>query len=131
LTNEELNAALNLTRKIDRLQARLDDLRKTGGLRSPGMDTPVQGGTGPIGIGQIVAELAQEIEELKKQREIERVVIGRQFEKLPFEDMERKVANLRYVRCMAWKNIESAIGYSRAQVFRIHEKIKLILNETS
>jgi len=124
LTKEELNAALSLTRKIDRLQARLDDLRQTGGLKSPSSNTPVQGGTGTMGVGELVAELSQEIEELKKQREIERVVIGRYLQKLPLEDVEHKLMTLRYVDCYPFKAVGARIGYADRQMYRIHDKAK-------
>lgn len=130
MTTDELNAALTLTRKIDRLQARLNDLRQTGGLGSIGTDTPVQGGTGSIGAGQLAAELAQEIDSLKSQRAIEQEIIRRYISKLNLDEVERKVANLRYIRCLPWKEIEISIGYARAQTYRICDRVKLILNDT-
>ena len=121
LTEQELNAALNLSRQIERLQNKLDDLMETGGVGSPNISpTPVQGGPGMVSPGQIAAELAEEIQNLTHQWEIEREIIKRSIEKIPLDDIERKVALLRYVECRPWKIIESSVGYSKPHIMRIH-----------
>ena len=130
MTHDELCAALILTRKIDRLQASLDDLRESGGLRSPKMSERVQGGAS-VGVGQIAVEIAAEIEDLEQQRRIEQAVIGRHLEKCLLDDTERKVMRLRYVECLPWKIIKSAMGYEIAHVYRLHDKAKnMIVNDS-
>lgn len=116
----ELNSALVLSRKIDRLQARLDDLRQTGGVGGIGNNTPVQGGSG-VFVGQVVAELAQEIEELKSKLVIEKEIIRRELAKIQLEDVEYRVIELRYVDGWMFKHIQNRVGYSKSQTFRVHE----------
>lgn len=112
MTYEELEAAFKLSKKIDRLEHRLMDLQ-AGGIVSPSYGTVVKGGGKSVGVGQIAVELSQEIEELKHQREID---------KLELLTIEKTILTLRYVRCLSWKLVETATGYSRSRVFQIHER---------
>lgn len=125
MTRDELNAALILQRKIDRLQTRLDDLRQTGGVGGMGTNTPVQGGSG-VFVGQIAAEIAQEIAELQNKLVIEKEIIRRYIDKLELEDVERKLMILRYVECRPWKLVECGIGYSKRHTLLIHSKAQNI-----
>lgn len=120
MTNSELNAALSLSRKISRLQGRLDDLRQTGGVGGKGDNTPVMGGSGGVCVGQIAAELEQEIIELLKEFRIEQVVLQRALDNIDFESTERKLMRLRYVACWDWKSVEKAIGYSHSRTMHYH-----------
>ena len=45
---------------------------------------------------------------------------------------EREVITRRYLLCQSWEQIESAMGYSHTQIFRIHNKAleKMVLNGT-
>lgn len=128
MTSEELNAALVISKKIYRLQCKLDDLRATGGVGATGNSTPVQGGQG-ADPGQLALELSQEIASLKNQLIVEQTVIRRYIEKLPLSEEEQKLMRLRYVDCRQWKTIEVSLGYSRSRVFQLHsaivEKIRL------
>jgi len=119
VTNEELNAALVISKKIYRLQCKLDDLRATGGVGATGNSTPVQGGQG-ADPGQLAAELSQEIACLQRQLAVEQTIIGRYIEKLPLSELENKVMILRYVKCRDWKNIAFSIGYSQSRMFDFH-----------
>lgn len=121
MTYEELEAAFKLSKKIDRLEHRLMDLQ-AGGIGSPSYGTVVKGGGKSVGVGQIAVELSQEIEELKHQREIEQTIIQRYIDKLELATMEKTILILRYVRCLSWKLVETATGYSRSRVFQIHER---------
>lgn len=123
MDTNELNAALTLKRKIDRLEARLDDLRQTGGVGGTGSNTPVQGGTGMF-VGQIATELAQEIWGLQRQFEVEQVIIRRYIEKLDLSDVEQKLMVLRYVECKPWAVIQKCLGYAARQTYRIHDRAK-------
>lgn|GEM_PF-5161444 len=123
MTTDELNAALSLQRKIDRLQARLDDLRATGGIGGKGDNTPIQSSAG-VFAGQIAAELAQEIVELKGKLVIEKEIIRRYIEKLNLDGIECKLMILRYVECRPWKAVGMSMGYAERQIFRIHDGAK-------
>lgn len=120
MTHDELNAALTLQRKIDRLQARLDDLRQTGGVGGTGTNTPVQGGSG-VFVGQIIAELEVEIASLKQKLIIEKEIIRRYIEKLDLDVIECKLMVLRYVECRPWRLVGASMGYAERQTYRIHE----------
>lgn len=119
MTKKELEAALVLKRRLNRLSAALEDLRATGGLRS-GLSTAGtrSGKTGDA--GQIAAELEVEIAELRKQWELEREIIWRTLIKHDLNIDERNVLKLRYVECKPWNYICMAIGYAERQMFRIH-----------
>lgn len=131
MTHDELNAALSLQRKIDRLQARLDDLRQTGGVGGTGTNTPVQGGSG-VFAGQIASEKEDEIAELQKQLEIERVIIQRYLDKSDLQDDEKRFMAFRYVKCWKWEVVAIYIGYTKRHTLRLHEQIlkKLSLDVT-
>lgn len=129
MTNDELNAALTLQRKIDRLQARLDDLRQTGGVGGTSNNTPVQGGAW-VFAGQIAAELAQEIAELQEKLKIERVIICRELEKLDLEPIECKILVSRYAGCRKLDLVAISVGYAdrngkaTRQFYRIYERAR-------
>ena len=125
MTNDELNAALSIDRKIQRLQARLDDLRSTGGVGGKGDNTPVQG-SASVFAGQIAAELAQEIAELKGKLVIEKEIIRREINKMELSDVERKLMMLRYVECRPWHWTAASMGYSPRRVYQLHDEAKKI-----
>lgn len=129
MTHDELNAALDLQRKIARLQARLDGLRQTGGVGHPGGNTPVQGGAG-VFVGQQVIELAQEITELQEQLRDEQAIIRRCLQKLDLSDIERKIMILRFAECRLIDSVALSVGYTgrdgkaTRQFYRIYERAK-------
>lgn len=122
MTAKELNAALTLQRKIDRLQARLDDLRQTGGVGGTASNTPVQGGAG-VFVGQIIAECSEELAKLQEQLRDEQAIIRRFLQKVEFSDVERKLMMLRYVECRPWRLVEMSLGYSHSRTMYIHSDI--------
>ena len=124
MTYSELNAALDISRKIDRLEGQLSGL-EDGGIGSPTYGTSVQGGTGAVGIGQIASEVREEIDNLKQQLKIEQEIVRRFIEKQTLEDTERKLLLKRYVECYSWKWVSAHICYSRTHTFRLHESILL------
>lgn len=119
MTYDELNAALSLQRKIDRLQARLDDLRQSGGITHHSDNSPVMGGDS-VFAGQIASELEEQINALKKDLEEEKVIIRRYIDKLDLDDIERKLMILRYVDCWPWDSVKKGIGYSLSRTYHYH-----------
>lgn len=117
MTKEELQAALDIYDKIQRLRESLSNIEHSLG-KSP--EVRVQGGVG-VSAGQQAAEKAEEITELEKQLEIERVVIQRFIDKCSFSDVERKIMILRYVTCLPFKLIQKRIGYERTRTFDYHK----------
>lgn len=132
MTTEELNAALTLSHKIERLQASLDAIRATGGISGTSTNTPVQGGTG-VFTGQVAVEIEQEIAELRELLRIEQEIIRREIAKMELSNVERKLMLLRYVECRPWESIKDSIGYSRSQTFKLHTDVieKFGLDRTS
>lgn len=124
MTTEELNAALDISRKIKRMQAQLSDLRASGGVGGAGLSAPVMGGVS-ISPGQIVIEIEGEIAELQQRLAIEQEIIRRALAKIPLSDVEQKVMGLRYVECWGWRDISQRLGYSEAWIYKIHEKTKI------
>jgi hypothetical protein len=122
MTYQELCAALNLTRKIDRLRARRDEIRESYG-HAP--DVRVQGGRG-VSAAQTVSELSDEIDKLGKQRDLEAEIIRRYIGKLQLDELETKVLVMRYVECRPWHLVGAGTGYSERRVFQIHDAAKKI-----
>lgn len=120
VTHDELNAALALNRKLDRLRGRLEDLEATGGVRAAGSAAPVQGG-GSVTQAQVAAELSQEIGELARQLEIEQTIIRRALDKIPLDELERKLMVLRYVECWPWRAVAKRIGYEPSRTYDHHK----------
>ena len=130
MTISELNAALDIQRRINRLQASLDTLHETGGIGSAVSSEPVMGGVSRD-TGQIAVEISDELSELKRQLEIEQVVIRRRIEKIELSGTEQKLLLLRYVLCMPWKSVGMSMAYSRSVIFDMHKKIvRRILSES-
>ena len=124
MTISELNAALDLTRKIERLQERLGDLRQSLG-HAP--EVRVQSSVG-VSTAQIAAEIAEEIGELERKREIERVIIQRYIDKLNLDEARQKIMRLRYVGCRPHAQVAMSVGYSGGdglptrQYWRMHDE---------
>lgn len=120
MTKQELEAALALHRRLTRLENSLADIRATGGIKSSARNGTQTGGKKDM--GQVAAELAEEITELRKKYEIEQEIIRREMEKAPLETDERKVLLLRYVKCLKWAEIYQLLGYSKSRTLFYHAK---------
>lgn len=121
MTKEELNAALDLQRKIDRLEAQLKDLQETGGMGAvQNSNTPVMGGGGSVCPGQLAIENEQEIKELKSQQMIERAIIQRFIDKQELDEISYKLLNYRYVDCMKWDDVAIWLGYHKHHLYKLH-----------
>lgn len=119
MTIHELETALTISKRLCRLEYRLYDLRVTGGVGAVTANAPVKGGD-KSSAEEIVAELDNEIAELKTSLHDHQVIIRHEILKLKLSDDESKIMILRYVKCWCWKLIEGAIGYSKRQTMRIH-----------
>lgn len=133
MTKQELHAALDIHAKIQRLRARLNDLRQSLG-KPP--EVRVQGGVG-ASTATIAADMSSEVAELERQLEIEQVVIQRHLDKCQLSDTERKLMSLRYVECWDFNSIGVRLGYSdrdgiaTSQIFRMHRTAKkMIVNDS-
>ena len=123
MTKSEFNAALDLQHEIDRVETNLDNLRSTGGLKSVcNSNTPVMGGEASTYPGQLVAEIDQEIQDLKAKQTVERTIIQRFIDKQTLEETERKLLCYRYVECMTWKDVALRLGYGKRHVFKMHSR---------
>ena len=122
MTAEELNAALDLTCKTERLQGRLDDLRETQvELYLRERLRLCRAAAGRCLRDRVAAELEIEIAGLRKRREIKQIVIKGYIEKFDPEDVERKL--MRYVECRLWKLVSASIRYSRSHAYQLHVEI--------
>lgn len=119
MTKQELEAALVLRRRLTRLENSLTDIRATGGVKSSsGNGTRTGDGKD---MGQVAAELAEEIAELRKKYEIEQEIIRRALEKAGLNEDEMKLMIARYVKCLTWKHVQALAGYAQRQPYRIHK----------
>jgi DNA-directed RNA polymerase specialized sigma24 family protein len=119
MTGEELKAALNIKRRLNRLREQLADLEATGGVSCAAPSAPVMGGAA-VSPGQIAAELTDEIAELQKQLTVEREIIRRALAKAALDDVERKVMEKRYVECWGWRDIGKLLAYCRSTLMEKH-----------
>lgn len=120
MTKQELEAALVLHRRLTRLENSLADIQATGGIKSSARNGTPTGGRKDM--GQVAAELAEEIAELRKKYEIEQEIIRREMEKAPLEKDEKKIMLLRYVKCLKWAEIYQLLGYSKSRTLFYHAK---------
>lgn len=88
----------------------------TGMPRSPGYSTG-----GLLKIFLQIDELAEFYKE--KQAELNKLCrqIEKEIEELP--SLERRIIRFRYIDGMKWSEISKLTGYSRAQLWRLHDKI--------
>lgn len=119
MTKSELEAALVLRRRLTRLENSLADIQATGGIKSSARNGTPTGGRKDM--GQVAAELAEEIAELRKKYEIEQEIIRRALEKAGLNEDEMKLMIARYVKCLTWKNVRVLVGYAQRQPYRIHK----------
>ena len=120
MTEKELNAALEISKELIRKKAMLDDLR-TGGLRSLGSNTPVQGGVSPGTTGELASELDEDVRALSRALADEQAIIKRYLEKLSIKESDRKLLTYRYVDCKPWKQVAVLLGYSERRVYQLHD----------
>ena len=119
MTQKELRTALEIKQEIDRKEGELNDLRVTGGLKSPVFDAVR--GSRSTGVAQIVVELDEELTELKALFDIERETVENFIENIEFEnEIQKEVMFLRYVRCLPWELIRYKIGSSVRRAYQIH-----------
>ena len=124
MTQNELSAALDLQRKIDRLEESLKSLHDTGGLKGVCSDnTPVMGGEAGVYPGQLAVEIEQEVAGLKEQQKIERAIIQRFIEKQQLEELERKLLHCRYVECLTWTDVALSVRYSKRYAMKLHNRV--------
>ena len=127
MTINELNAALDIQRRINRLQASLDTLHETGGIGSAGSTEPVMGGVSRD-TGQLAIELAEEIAALCKDKQRVQIVIKWELDKLELNDMHRKVLEARYIQGLSMKGVAIKIGYTIRHAKRYHKQAMAMLN---
>ena len=120
MTKQELEAALVLRRRLTRLENSLADIQATGGIKSSARNGTRTGDRKDM--GQVAAELDEEIAELRKEYEIEQEIIRREIKKAPLVKDERRVLLLRYVKCLKWAEIYQLLGYSKSRTLYYHAK---------
>lgn len=121
MTKQELNAAIEIKRKLTRFEARLSDLEATGGIRT---SLGHIGGGGPkCSDAELAVELADEITKLKRDLQVEQEIIRRALDKLDLDETERKLMHLRYVNCKEWKEVAARMAYSKIAMMKKHAAI--------
>ena len=116
MTLTELYAALDIKREIERKEGALATLRETGGVRAVSFSIPATGGNFNFP-GQMAADLEKEIENLVSKLNVEKEIIRRGLSKIPLENTESRVMELRYVHCWGIEDIQLRLGYSRRRVY--------------
>lgn len=106
MTKEELEAALKIKKKLDRLEAKLADIEATGGIRTSLQSAGGRGGE-VKDAAQDAAELREAIAETKRKLEIEQEIIRRAIEKALMTEEEREFMIEHYVNCKVWRRIST------------------------
>lgn len=122
MTKQDLEAALDIKRKLTRFENRLADLEATGGIQTSIHQTGGRGGH-KGNAAAIAGELADEITNLRRQLEIEQTIIRRALEKLGLDETEKKLMMLRYVDCRPWQEVAEKMAYSKIAVMKKHAVI--------
>ena len=124
MTGEELEAALALHRRLERLTDELARLEADGGA-------PGEPG-GSLFQAQMAAELTREIGGLREELSRERARIAAALEAAPWEGVSRRLMVLRYVECRPWRAIGALTGYAQSHLYRLHRAARgMIAHESS
>lgn len=127
-----LKRGYKLRLEIDSKKAVLDDMRATlDGLKSIRISEKLQGGPLPSD-ESMVNRINEIIEEEKGLESLYDFMADLSKEIDKVEDVvERALLRYRYILGLTWENISDKLGYSIAQVYRIHNKACKNFNEIS
>lgn len=109
--------------EIDSKKAVLEEMRSTlDGLQAVKLTEKLQGGQLPSD-ESIANRIAKVIEEEEKLAVLYDFVASLSTEIDKVEDtLERAILRYRYITCLTWEQIAERMGYSMAQVYRIHNR---------
>lgn len=109
--------------EIDSKKAVLEEMRSTlDGLQAVKLTEKLQGGQLPSD-ESIANRIAKVVEEEEKLAVLYDFVASLSTEIDKVEDtLERAILRYRYITCLTWEQIAERMGYSMAQVYRIHNR---------
>lgn len=122
MKKSDLTAALNIKKELDRIEARLSDLKATGGVGSSLQSSGGRGGNQDNAV-VIAGELADEAAALRGHLESARSNVRRLLDKIKLDGTERKLMMLRYVECWEWTDVVARMAYSKSSVMKKHADI--------
>lgn len=109
--------------EIDSKKAVLEEMRSTlDGLQAVKLTEKLQGGQLPSD-ESIANRIAKVVEEEEKLAVLYDFVASLSTEIDKVEDtLERAILRYRYITCLTWEQIAERMGYSMAQIYRIHNR---------
>lgn len=109
--------------EIDSKKAVLEEMRSTlDGLQAVKLTEKLQGGQLPSD-ESIANRIAKVVEEEEKLAVLYDFVASLSTEIDKVEDtLERAILRYRYITCLTWEQIAERMGYSMAQIYRIHKR---------
>lgn len=109
--------------EIDSKKAVLEEMRSTlDGLQAVKLTEKLQGGQLPSD-ESIANRIAKVVEEEEKLAVLYDFVASLSTEIDKVEDtLERAILRYRYIICLTWEQIAERMGYSMAQIYRIHNR---------
>lgn len=109
--------------EIDSKKAILEEMRSTlDGLQAVKLTEKLQGGQLPSD-ESIANRIAKVVEEEEKLAVLYDFVASLSTEIDKVEDtLERAILRYRYITCLTWEQIAERMGYSMAQIYRIHNR---------
>lgn len=122
MTKQDLTAALDIKKDLDRIETRLSEIKVTGGVRSSLRSYRGSGGYQDNAV-VIAGELAEEAAELRGRLEQAQNNVRHLLDKMKLNVMERRLMILRYVECWGWQDVAARMAYSRASVMNKHAEI--------
>lgn len=109
--------------EIESKKAVLEDMRATlDGLQAVRLSEKLQGGPLPSD-ENMVNRISKIVEEEKKIEILYDFIADLSSEIDKVEDVvERALLRYRYITCLTWEQIAERMGYSMAQIYRIHKR---------
>ena len=109
--------------EIESKKAVLEDMRATlDGLQAVRLSEKLQGGPLPSD-ENMVNRISKIVEEEKKIEILYDFIADLSSEIDKVEDVvERALLRYRYITCLTWEQIAERMGYSMAQIYRIHNR---------
>lgn len=126
MTEEDLKEIRRINAQLKRHRELLEYLTQKAET-IPAIQPKERVQTSQVNSGNEAADSAIDVEmEIRKEEKLLREMQEEARSKFTGEKMsfdERRILNLRYLRCMTWEEIGEEVGYSVRQAIRIHDRV--------
>lgn len=124
MTRDELFEISEITRRLDRMEEHLEELREVA--RSAGsVDTTKERTTNAdvragMAIADKIIDLESSIRSLKSRRDELRAEARKLLQSL--DGLEREIMMRRYVDVLRWGDVSKVVGYDMRYIYRLHQR---------